>query len=779
MKKLNSKYKVFYSKNEIKYLYIVSIIGVIFTLLFNMISILEFIDPFSQASGQQQYNTSISSCDYISTIVLSLVFLSLLYFNVKSLILRFRLGRNYIIQIISLVITFTYIIIYSPFFNFILSINAILCIHTFGTLYIFSYLFFNNEVDILPKTVFTTFTAACLILILIQIQFFYFTEKNIYKEKEREILNSIQDLHSRYRLIINNACQLSKNIVDIIYYTNPKITHKQIVKLTKGLLLSNNIFTGIGYGITPEGPWNSKSSSYYFKTSNKQIKINNLYERYKSEGLSYTNCLWYKIPYETKKPYLLKPTQNRAGNMSYTLTYGVPIFEAKSRNKHESIKAIAAFDISIEYIINTLSSYNLDGIQISITNKNGEIIDKTEQTYEVTHLKSIIELGIKEFKNTQRKSIGSIKYNYKTFYYTDNSKRIYAGITSMFNGNNYCIVCIDTTQLFSSLKNVLINRAIIGIIAIVVIFVLIYLTTYANLKPLVAISENFQKIALGDFATNFKVKSSSRQIQYLNLSVREMQVKLRRYFNTVKEKTSIDTEMQFARAAQMNFVPDVGINLDPLKLYWKLKPAREVGGDFCNAFMLNDEKLFISIGDVTGKGIPAAFYTILTLSMERLGAEKMSSMSELVNFISKEIYLFNRKSLTFVSYSGILINIKTGEATYISAGHNPAYVIGENGSLLQTKKASGPFLGILDNIKYKEYKIKLNKNEKIILYTDGITEAKNEHNNFYGYNKLEQCLSDCTNLDAKETVLKILADNEKFKGMQKQYDDICILCYKH
>ncbi len=214
------------------------------------------------------------------------------------------------------------------------------------------------------------------------------------------------------------------------------------------------------------------------------------------------------------------------------------------------------------------------------------------------------------------------------------------------------------------------------------------------------------------------------------------------------------------------------------EIYASIEPAREVGGDFYDFFFIDDDKLFFLIGDVSDKGIPASLFMAVTKTLIKAVAASDKSLNEVVYKINNDLYSDNEMSMFVSIFFGIL-NIKNGEITYTNAGHNLPLIIRNGGSVSILDNTVGMALGAFENVSYGTGKVKLDFNDIIFMYTDGITEAMDENGSLFGEDNLIQTLKGYGCFKAQEVINNINRDVKQFAGSEAQSDDITMLSIKY
>jgi phosphoserine phosphatase RsbU/P len=208
-------------------------------------------------------------------------------------------------------------------------------------------------------------------------------------------------------------------------------------------------------------------------------------------------------------------------------------------------------------------------------------------------------------------------------------------------------------------------------------------------------------------------------------------------------------------------------------------PAKNVSGDFFDFFPISKEKLGFVIADVSGKGVPAALFMVMSKTLLRSAALANPSPKDCIQQVSHYL-CFNNESMMFVTLFYGILDLKTGVVTYCDAGHHPPYILSSNGKLTQLKKEGGIALGILDDLErekshYQEQSFAMKKGDALILFTDGVTEAINKKGEPYPIKRLEEVLINHARSSLAELVNDLKDDLSQFSEGQGQYDDITLL----
>jgi sigma-B regulation protein RsbU (phosphoserine phosphatase) len=203
------------------------------------------------------------------------------------------------------------------------------------------------------------------------------------------------------------------------------------------------------------------------------------------------------------------------------------------------------------------------------------------------------------------------------------------------------------------------------------------------------------------------------------------------------------------------------------------KPARIVSGDLYDFFFLDNDNLYFAIGDVSGKGISAAFFMSVAQTILKSNA-KFNSPGKMVTNANNELFTNNQHQFFLTLFVGV-INLKTHVMKYCNAAHTTTYVAGKNRIITELNQTHGMPLGIYPNRSYSQSEIELKQGDTVVLYSDGVTEMQNENGIHFGSENLINVLQQNNKTGAKQYLLEIDKELEKYKEKAKQSDDVTIM----
>ena len=246
------------------------------------------------------------------------------------------------------------------------------------------------------------------------------------------------------------------------------------------------------------------------------------------------------------------------------------------------------------------------------------------------------------------------------------------------------------------------------------------------------------------------------------------------------EKERLEEGLKLAHDIQMSMLPKTFPPFPErreLDIFAAITPAKKVGGDFYDFFFLDEDRLCFAIGDVSGKGVPAALFMAVVKTLFKAIAGRVQNPSDILSTVNQEICRDNDSQMFTTLFCGIL-NTRTGEIKYSSGGHNPPYHLSRAG-VQQVPKTGGRVLGLLEETSYGWGRLALGSSETIFLYTDGVTEAMDPAGQLFSEQRVESILTQTKFASAREQIEHLTSQITLFAAGAEQSDDITALAIRY
>ncbi len=271
----------------------------------------------------------------------------------------------------------------------------------------------------------------------------------------------------------------------------------------------------------------------------------------------------------------------------------------------------------------------------------------------------------------------------------------------------------------------------------------------------------------------------SRRIIEQHTRLSSMVVELREALITKTKLAGLQQELEIARQVQLAILPKEFPPDARVAVHGQMTPAREVGGDFYDYFMIDERTLGFVVADVSGKGVPAALFMAISRTLLRSTALFERSPAGCIRRLNDLLAVENEQML-FVTLVYGVINLDTGQVTYVNAGHNLPYIVHRGGEVITLPSTKGMAVAVMDGFIYTEGTFKLEPGDTLFLYTDGVTEAFDVDENAYGERRLETLLATgAADWSVPELSERVLASVHIFERGAPQADDITCLTLRY
>lgn len=564
------------------------------------------------------------------------------------------------------------------------------------------------------------------------------------------------------------------SVENAMCYINEDINSPQSFEQIIGNMISSNPSI-YGAGIALE-PYFYKQYGRYYMLYGCTTGEDVAFEVLGSQEYDYHIMDWYQIPKLLNKDYWSEPYFDEGGGNTLMTT-----FTKLLRDKNNNIMGVITADVSLEWFS-----------QMILENKPYEDSYDymlSRNAYYLTHRDKDRILSETFYTATAKMTDPEVKFigedmlaqrsGHRRFY-NDGvlSYAFYEPITRI----GWSVGTVSTeSSVMAEFNRMTRTVLIIAICGLLLIFIFTVIVIRNLTQPLKIFSHSASVVAKGNFDTPIPEIHSRDEMYELRNSFVNMQCSLKNYVSELQTTTAmkerIESELEIANQIQMGMLPKVFPPFpehDSIDLYAKLTPAKEVGGDLYDFFVL-DNKLFFTVGDASGKGIPASLLMVVTSSLFRFVASQMSEPDKILENLNNAIAENNEANMFITLFVGVL-DLSTGEMTYSNAGHNPPVLISEGKGAEFIDTDPNLALGVFPGITFKRQQIHLNKGDAVFLYSDGLTEAENRAKDLYSESRLIDVLNcmDCNILPrmAVDAVEQSVVD---FVQGNEQSDDLTMM----
>lgn len=281
-----------------------------------------------------------------------------------------------------------------------------------------------------------------------------------------------------------------------------------------------------------------------------------------------------------------------------------------------------------------------------------------------------------------------------------------------------------------------------------------------------------------DFATKpIDMEDLSRTIEKAIAQIHYVHESQKEHTQLVSLKVDLTSASEIQQYFLPRVFPPFPEDSDKVDIFASMEAAKDVGGDFYDFFRIDEDRIALVIGDVCGKGIPAALFMVLSQTIIRSKASQYTSAAECMTEANHLLASYSVESM-FVTVFYVIYNTKTGHVTYCNAGHNPPHILRADGTVERLPKTKNVIVGVYDGVKYKEDTLQLEHGDTLVMFTDGVTEARNQAREEFGTERLNYMLKGLANTNCRQMVETVKAGLATFVDGAEQHDDITMLVIK-
>ena len=335
---------------------------------------------------------------------------------------------------------------------------------------------------------------------------------------------------------------------------------------------------------------------------------------------------------------------------------------------------------------------------------------------------------------------------------------------------------------FDEASGQVVNKCLI-IFAVILLLTAVVVTiqSFSLIDPIRRLESDVRKFSNGDLSHRTKVDTKD-EIGDLARTFNRMASSIQQYMETIRRVTvkeeRIAAELSMAKSIQTNLLPSVFPafpDRHDFDVYASMNTAKEVGGDFYDFFLIDEDHLAMVMADVSGKGVPASLYMAITKTLIKTHTYVEDSPEKVFNYVNAKLCENNQDDMFVTAWLGIL-DLKTGMVKACNAGHEyPAIMLPHEAFSLMKDKHTLP-LGSMENIKFKQYEFMLSPGSKLFLYTDGVTEATNREEKLFGTDRMTEALNKIRDKAPEEILSFMKKSVDEFVGDAPQFDDFTMLC---
>jgi len=611
------------------------------------------------------------------------------------------------------------------------------------------------------------------VMLIFLVSFIYtliYTIRILAEEAKNDTSNTMDITIARLEKTFQEVEEVPNVLARFVNTADPNYTEMR--KVLQGIVLSEPYVYGTSMAFEP---YAFLHDSLYYAVYSYQSVSGIRTKFLGGASYNYFEKEWYKKAKNAGKPIWTEPYYDEGGGDTMMCTYSVPLF--RDVGGKETFIGVITLDISLSAIGRAISKIKVYETGYAfLVSGDGAILYHPDSSLINRSVFALAEDSVNpRFRSLAAYIKDSTEINNVIIMGTKTNS---TKVEVLPSTGWYLVVVFPVSEMFGDLIDFLKYLGTIFLFSVLAVFIVTILITRRLTKPLRKLVKATHQIGQGDFDLELPRVRRRDEIGVLAKSFSVMLDQLKEHITTLQhttaEKEKIESELNIAHTIQMGMLPREFPLRSEFELFAVLDSARAVGGDLYDFFFLDKDHMFISVGDVSGKGVPASLFMTVVRTLFRSRTMDGQPLHQIMALINKELCKDNPNVMFVTMVSGI-INLRTGTIDLCNAGHNPPLVMDSDGTVQRMNLFAAIPLGIQEYHGYKTQKIQLKPGDRLVLYTDGITEALNAKGEFYNESLLSKVLNYHRRADVPTLVKQVVASIHTFAEGVEQADDITLL----
>lgn len=398
------------------------------------------------------------------------------------------------------------------------------------------------------------------------------------------------------------------------------------------------------------------------------------------------------------------------------------------------------------------------------------------------------EKYVNHVQNIMTKGERAAEYLYS--YSEESGAHTTAGI-AVYDSQENIVAILGVEKAMTRLenaRNTYVRHVLTGVLIAVFLFLLLYSTFLYRemLIPILAVTDEAKRFADSNIPSDVLLSiKKNDEIGVLARAIHKMERDIAKYVKNLTavtaEKERIGAELSIATQIQADMLPSIFPAFPErpeFDIYATMNPAKEVGGDFYDFFMVDERHLAVVMADVSGKGVPAALFMVIGKTLIKDHTQPGRDLGEVFTEVNEILCESNKEGMFITAFEGVL-DLASGEFIFVNAGHEIPFICKKDGVFEPFQVCAGFVLAGMEGMRYHCGTMRLTPGDKLFQYTDGVTEAANKENELYGMKRLQKILAQNAAKRPAELLAKVKEDIDTFVGEAPQMDDITMLCVEY
>ncbi|HEX9935274.1 MAG TPA: SpoIIE family protein phosphatase, partial [bacterium] len=538
-------------------------------------------------------------------------------------------------------------------------------------------------------------------------------------------------------------------------------------------------------------------SPYVFKQNDGTIRFTML----GNDQYLYETMDWYQIPKVLGRAVWSEPYYDEGGGGILMTTYSVPFYRTVRDQRVFAVEdqrvfaaedqrvfaGVVTADISLDWLQSLVASIKIGKTGYGfLLSRNGTYVIHPDRSLIMneTIFSAAESRNYPEMRGIGRRMVRG-ESGFARVINLLQGKRSYLFFTPLESSGWTLGVIFPEDELMADINRLNRKLVILAMVGVGLLLAVVIAGTGTITRPLRRLADTATEIAAGKLDVDLPAVSYKDEVGILTESFEYMKISLKEYIQNLTETTAakerIESELKIAHDIQMGILPKLFPpfpDRKELDIHATLVPAKEVGGDFYDFFFVDDDHMVFTIGDVSGKGVPASLLMAVTSTLIKAKSGKEISPDRIMAGVNDDLCAESDSNMFVTCFLGIL-DLKTGNLAYSNGGHNIPYWIHRNGTVGPFDNTTSLALGVLNTFAYETKSVHFESGDCLILYTDGITEAMDPKAELYSEERFESFLNRMKSLSSKDLVEHTMAEVKRFTAEAPQSDDITLVVIRY
>ena len=618
-----------------------------------------------------------------------------------------------------------------------------------------------------------------IVLAIVVYNYMYSREIILGQAEENSRLLALETT-GRIDSVLSSVQKMANNIAFSL--EDATLTKEEILDLDRRVLANNPEIYGMAIAFEPYFLEKDKLffAPYHYRSAGR-IAFNML----GGPNYRYFYMDWYQLPKELGHSVWTEPYHDEGGGGVLMTTYAVPFYRTVDGKK--VFAGVVTADVSLQWLEEMLRDIRIyDTGYAFLLSRHGTFITHPDRSLVMNQ--TIFSLA-EETKSPELRRIGRKMLDGESaFVLLDEAvseDERYLFHTGLEYGGWSLGVIFPKSEMLADVTRLSNVMALIGLAGFALLALLIVGIARRITRPLSKLTGAALEIAEGNLDLILPEAGANDEVGKLTRSFRTMKTSLRQYIenltSTTAAKERIESELRIARDIQMGILPKLFPafpDRTEFEIFASIEPAKEVGGDLYDFFFVDETHFCFLVGDVSGKGVPAAFFMAVTKTLLKVVSERGLDPGQVLSKVNDDLAAEN-ESCMFVTLFLAIIDIETGDVQYANAGHNPPVFMPCGGTPEWIPPLGEPVAGVMDGMQYTTKSMKMGPGDIIFIYSDGVTEAMNPDNELYSDERLMRFMTAAKEPFAPKLVKDLDASIKAFTHGAEQSDDITMLAMQY